>query len=502
MKTPLYIAGEFYGIQKYVLGISAAGAGQAKRLRARSFHVQVLGEVVVRRISEAFAKAASTSMMEGGGQFVLEVESSPAAKETLASLRTTLQSELLLELQGQLGLNIAWADTLAEALRLRSRERRRSWSHVMAGPSGWVTSQMSRPSIAPPCEICGKLSATRQWQDGDLVEAVCTRCDEDRRTGALIPWIHSISLATNTKTGPIILGRRVRLDRQETYGAKPVYRRVPLDSEEKLLTFEQIADTAPGVPLLGVLKADVDDLGGRIASQMVDAAGSQDLSELSRSVDRFFSLSLQNKLRRDSRPIFTVFSGGDDLFLVGAWNDMLAVAIETHDAFWAGPGAQYNLTISAGVAFTPPGIPVRNAASRAERLLPEAKKGPKNQCATLDGVWQWDEIARICRAGRILAHHVNDEVAPRALLHRFFRILSGSEEMAPSQWAYHLTRHFRARRARTREQSEFQDWCEAVDELWIRPKEPRAARDLQMARATLLYALVATRSRRESHEWD
>jgi len=436
--------------------------------------------------------------MEGGGQFVLEAGNSPGAQDTLASLRTAIQSELLDELQGQLGFNLAWSDSLTEALRQRSRERRRSWSNVMAGPSGWLTSRMSLPNIAPPCEICGKRKATTTWHDAGVTEDVCGRCDEDRRTGASIPEIRAISLASGSGAGPVVLGRRVVLHRNEPYKARLIHRHVPLDAEGNLLTFEQIASAAVGAPLLGVLKADVDDFGSRLAKQMEDAAGLQGISGFSGDLDRFFSLTLQNKLGSDARPIYTVFSGGDDLFLIGPWNDMLAVAIETHDAFSASFGKQYGLTLSAGVAFTPPGIPVRHAASRAERLLRQAKKGTKDQCAALDGVWKWDEIANICGQGRRLARHVEADAAPRTLLHRFYRILSQDDILTPARWSYHMARHFRAHRARTSEEMDFQQWCETVDRIWDQPTLTRAARSLEMARAALLYSLTATRSRRES----
>jgi CRISPR/Cas system-associated protein Cas10 (large subunit of type III CRISPR-Cas system) len=156
------------------------------------------------------------------------------------------------------------------------------------------------------------------------------------------------------------------------------------------------------------------------------------------------------------------------------------------------------LTLSAGVAFTPPGIPVRHAASRAERLLRQAKKGTKDQCAALDGVWKWDEIANICGQGRRLARHVEADAAPRTLLHRFYRILSQDDILTPARWSYHMARHFRAHRARTSEEMDFQQWCETVDRIWDQPTLTRAARSLEMARAALLYSLTATRSRRES----
>ena len=368
----------------------------------------------------------------------------------------------------------------------------------MAGPAGWNTSRLSLPNIAPPCEICGKRKSTTSWHDGDVTENVCGRCDEDRRIGATIPETQAISLGQGRGTGAVVLGRHVTFHRNEPYGARRIRRHVPLNAEGNLLTFEQIAHAAAGAPLLGVLRADVDNFGRRLAKQMVDMAGPQRVSELSGDLDRFFSLTLQNKLAVDTRPIYTVFSGGDDLCLIGPWNDMLDVAVETRAAFIAGPAKQYRLTISAGVGFTPPGIPVRHAASRAKRLLDEAKKGSKDQCAALDGVWKWDEIADICGQGKRLARQAQAGAAPRTLLHRFYRILSEADILTAARWSYHTARHFQAHRPYTGDETDFHKWCETVDRLWNTSAHSAAARSLEMARAALLYSLTATRSRRES----
>jgi len=41
MSKAVYLAGDFSGIQRYVLGVKSAGKAQAKRLRARSFLLEL-----------------------------------------------------------------------------------------------------------------------------------------------------------------------------------------------------------------------------------------------------------------------------------------------------------------------------------------------------------------------------------------------------------------------------------------------------------------------------
>lgn len=41
MAKAVYLAGDFSGIQRFVLGVKSAGKAQAKRLRARSFLLEL-----------------------------------------------------------------------------------------------------------------------------------------------------------------------------------------------------------------------------------------------------------------------------------------------------------------------------------------------------------------------------------------------------------------------------------------------------------------------------
>jgi CRISPR-associated protein Csm1 len=490
MTAPLYVAGEFYGIQKYVLGITAAGGGQAKRLRARSFAVQVMGDIVAEELG---ALGATEVIMSGGGQFVLAGENSPDLVTRLLVYRASLQKRLFDDLAGDLSFNFGWAKSIEAALRARGIERHRAWSAIMTAPAGWDHKKMRFDDIAPPCVICRKRPATQEWTGDGPTEHVCIRCHADRYVGERIPRVRGVTLMPEGAGKPDarLLGREIQFAIMEAEGlASRAYdRHVPVNPDDgRLATFEQIASMAQGDELLGVLKADVDDFGSLVAGRMrSDDIGS--LSEVSRDLDGFFSVEMQRTIRERSewRLIYTIFSGGDDLLLVGPWDVMLDFACAVEAAFASGPGLKYSRTLSAAVSFMPPRIPIRHAVARAEDQLRQAKKGPKHQCATLLGVWQWDTLLRVLGEGRRLVKWHVCGAARKGLLRRLYRIAE-CREPAAHLWAWELARNFPSRSDTRAEFRLFREWGRETLRRW-------GSTSVNETRAALLYALTATRSR-------
>ena len=88
------------------------------------------------------------------------------------------------------------------------------------------------------------------------------------------------------------------------------------------------------------------------------------------------------------RSVTVVYSGGDDVFLLGAWNDTLEAALRIRSAFEAfSCGA---LTISAGVYLTDEHYPVRLSAAASGELEDLAKEQPeKNAICLFDGTHRY-----------------------------------------------------------------------------------------------------------------
>jgi hypothetical protein len=267
------------------------------------------------------------------------------------------------------------------------------------------------------------------------------------------------------------------------------------DKDQTLLTFEQIAAQSQGDELLGILKADVDSFG-----QLIDKhaqAGSLDaLSQISKELDDFFGVTLQRMITADARwnSIYTVFSGGDDLLLVGPWDVMLDFAAATEALFSSAVGSRHDLTLSGAVSFMPHRIPVRHGVHRAEEEMKKAKQGKKNGCATLRGVWDWEALRRVLGGGRELAKWWDCDAAKKGILRRLYRIAS-SEAPAAHLWAWELGRNFPKRDDHHAEHRLFREWGDRVLAKWGSPS-------MDEIRASLLYALTATRTRSKDERRD
>lgn len=114
--------------------------------------------------------------------------------------------------------------------------------------------------------------------------------------------------------------------------------------DEKMATFEGLAACSKGIRRLGVLRADVDNLGRAFVSGFHRAfavretgSGLPLTASLSQQLTQFFKAHLQTILqgtegpvepfhlvwneagKRSPRKAIVVYAGGDDLFIVGAW---------------------------------------------------------------------------------------------------------------------------------------------------------------------------------------
>ena len=78
-----------------------------------------------------------------------------------------------------------------------------------------------------------------------------------------------------------------------------------------------------------------------------------------------------------------MYSGGDDLFLVGAWDELIGLAVDIRRAFRRFTNGK--LTFSAGVGLFKPGVPISTMARETGRLEDAAKDVPGKDSIALFG---------------------------------------------------------------------------------------------------------------------
>ena len=145
---------------------------------------------------------------------------------------------------------------------------------------------------------------------------------------------------------------------------------------------------------IGIIRADVDNLGSTISMGFDKTVGGNILrtAALSRQLTLFFKSHINHIL---SNPQFNLeinasdsgrnasicYSGGDDMFVVGEWDDIIGFAIDISNAF--NKFTQGTLSISAGIGIYDSKYPISRIAIETEDLEDYSKKLPGKRAVTL-----------------------------------------------------------------------------------------------------------------------
>lgn len=210
------------------------------------------------------------------------------------------------------------------------------------------------------------------------------------------------------------------------YTGKSIANRLWIGDYHTGENFAELAQCAAGIPRLGVLRADVDNLGQAFAMGFQRPDGNRQYvtlsrtAELSRQLSLFFKLHIRKLLaqpeytltgqKKECRHAAIVYSGGDDLFIVGAWDDVIELAVDIRRSF--AKFSENTLTISAGIGVYPAAYPISVMAADTARLEEKSKSLPGKSAVTLfedgavhemqddegntivlsDGTYSWDEL--------------------------------------------------------------------------------------------------------------
>lgn len=191
------------------------------------------------------------------------------------------------------------------------------------------------------------------------------------------------------------------------------------NENDEVMTFDDLAKssckTDKGIKRLGVLRLDIDDLSIAFSSGFVsDKDKIEDnlryatlsrYADLSKDISMFFKVAI-NKIcagdltgcvdfeekafnifgiaKAPKRKVNIIYAGGDDLFLVGAWDEVLEVAIDINRAFKQFTNGK--LTLSAGMAMFSPTYPITKMAEIAGLLVQMSKNRKDKNSIALFGM--------------------------------------------------------------------------------------------------------------------
>ncbi|MFC1893772.1 type III-A CRISPR-associated protein Cas10/Csm1 [Chloroflexota bacterium] len=435
--------GDLSGIQDYIFDIATigAGGGVARRLRSRSLFVQLCAEVSAHMILRSLhLPIAVNTIMNSGGRFYLLLPNLPEVSTLLRETQHDIDMWFLRELNGELALNLACAPfaddgfragqdgesgfgrTLETAnLSLNGRKKKR-FIEALTASGKW-----SQDSFIMGTSYEGEGSCVSCRKFPKVSGKLCSHCQLDQHIGAILPVTKYLAFF-NTGEGIIpVLGNSVSLWKSDPpqidsnkpylvmklndadladlgrypstgrFLAKDVAVRdgceICEESKSPIATFECIAGRSEGEKLLGFLKADVDQLGESFIFGLKHETDPADtisrISTMSRMLDLFFSGWVEHLTSTDGN-FYTVFSGGDDLFLVGPWDKILDIADSIRSDFAKFTGNP-SLTISAGIIITRCDFPVAGAAREVDDALKLSKQRGRDRATVLGTTLTWAE---------------------------------------------------------------------------------------------------------------
>lgn len=186
-----------------------------------------------------------------------------------------------------------------------------------------------------------------------------------------------------------------------------------------------------GIDALGVLKADVDLLGMLMGCGL---SGNRftisRLAALSRQFNYYFALYLPHLLETEFTDVYTVFAGGDDLFLIGPWNRIYQLAFRLEKTFGAYVCDNPEIHFSAGITLQKAQTPLNTLAETAEAALEKSKSRGRRRLTMFNETVRWEDTAPLESIREELEMWLSEGWATKSMLYRLntFIAMAAKEE--------------------------------------------------------------------------
>lgn len=414
------------GIQSFIYTIHSEGA--LSMLRSRSFYLEIVMEHMIDEILEAANLSRANVIYSGGGHCYMLLPDTNKMKDIIKEKQASF-NRFFLE-QFNVSLYIACASTACSANELKNIPKG-SYKELFKSLSNQLSEQklarytkdelleLNRRSLQDDRREC-KVCKTSAKIKGDR----CVFCDAMDKFSKEILYKHFFSISLKEREGAIALpGGKYLISQDEkavkksmeedpyfvrTYGKNKFYTGKSVatklwvgDYTQKGKTTEDYAKEAEGIDRIAVLRADVDNLGRAFVSGFPEEYTTLSRTAMfSRQLSLFFKHHINYVLshpkfslngKKKERNATIVYSGGDDLFIVGAWDDVIELAIDVRNEL-----NRYSLgtlTLSAGIGIYQPKYPLSVAAEEVAEYEESAKNYPNKNAVTLfEGTYSWEDF--------------------------------------------------------------------------------------------------------------
>ena len=259
--------------------------------------------------------------------------------------------------------------------------------------------------------------------------------------------------------------------------------------EERVLTFGELAALSGGAPYLGALMLDADRMGEAFATGFQregrDLATPSRLAALSRTLEVFFAAevlaliqnpglyaerlgwdNLEASRKGERYPlIYSVYSGGDDLFLLGPWNVLLDFALDL-ERLYALFTRHEGLTLSGGFVLAGPSLPIPGLSRLLTRAEKAAKEAGRGRLYLFGQAVPWAHLRKLRQEVEALRRDLDAERVSRAQVYRWlalWRRFWGQNMDEGERMRYKPLLAYALRRVRERDEEAWKRYLRLLD---------------------------------------
>ena len=433
-KAFLLYSADISGIQNFIYNIGSKGA--LKGLRARSFWLELAVESAVDELLDRLSLARCNVMYTGGGHTYIILPNTETVKNEIAGFEKELNQWMIDNFGAELFIGGGYCECSANSLRNKpSGSYGKIFTEVSRRISSAKINRYSADEIIKlntpkkdsdskrECAVCGRSDRLDEYKDiccCEICRGLFALSDSIIGDGGFFTVLSEKPEGENSVILPFgnyltadtedSLRKRIKSDetyvrsyaKNKMYTGRRLASRIWAGDYCAAKEFSGLVSKCEGIKRLGVFRADIDNLGQTfIKGFSGEYSTVSRTSELSSKLSLFFKHDINSILKdprfkvyhdlAESRNVTIVYSGGDDVFAVGGWEDIIGFAVDLRNSFRR--FSLGTLSVSGGIGIFPEKYPIYEMASETGELedISKTKLRDKNGDPVKDSVTLFDE---------------------------------------------------------------------------------------------------------------
>ena len=407
-KRFLLIAGDFFGIQDFIFD-EVKTKYAAKTLRAKSAYIQILVKVLAFYIVEKLNLPYFSIISTHAGKFEILAPNEKRVIEILTKIKDEFNEFFLDNFFGETGVGIAYEECNVKELvnkkeyklfreRLANKVEEIKFKkfdlHKIKEKIFKIDEGIDNQSL---CDFCQKRKG--ESKEGYVICDVCKNfvdigknlvnnrflaISKEKKDNDIEVfkgyYLHFFDNPSSVKLKDDVALYDIRTDEEFKGYEKWELSSYVATKNGEVLTLEELAalsveegiennERTKGVEAIMALKGDADGMGDFIKTSKVTDSFSK-FNFFAKMVDYYFSVYVPISFMQ-KEPFYTVFAGGDDLFVLGAWDKTIELAKNVRGDFKR--FTENRLSFSTGLIMSKANKPVNFIAEFAEKALESAK---------------------------------------------------------------------------------------------------------------------------------